>query len=63
MRHSSCQGDITVHFDLLPKGNRNEGAIREYERAENLRLRRWLIRLGLVLPLLGLLAWLFLRAR
>jgi hypothetical protein len=47
-----------MHFDFLPKVAHNEDAVREYERQENLRLRRrlrWLL-LGLPIALLG--AWL-----
>jgi hypothetical protein len=49
-----------MHFDTLPKDTRNEDAIREYEQAENRRIRRWLFRVLLLLPLIGLLTWFFL---
>ncbi len=52
-----------MHFDFLPKVTHNEDAIREYEREENRRIKRWLKRLTLLAPIILLLAWLFLRLR
>ena len=52
-----------MHFDFLPKVTHNEDAVREYERDENSRIRRWLIRLVIFLPLVGFLVWLFFRLR
>jgi hypothetical protein len=52
-----------MHFDMLPKDTRNEEAIREYEQAENRRIRRWAIRLLLLLPLLGGLVWVLFHVR
>ncbi len=52
-----------MHFDFLPRVTHNEEAIREYERAENQRIKRWLKRLALLVPLILLLAWLILHIR
>ena len=48
-----------MHFDFLPKVTHNEEAIRELERAENRRIRRWLRRLIIALPLILLIVWLY----
>ncbi len=52
-----------MHFDFLPKVTHNEDAIRELEREENQRIKRWLKRLALLIPAILLLAWLLLRSR
>ncbi len=52
-----------MHFDFLPKVTHNEDAIREYERGENQRIKRWLKRLALLIPFILFLIWLLLRSR
>ncbi len=52
-----------MHFDFLPKVTHNGDAIREYERGENQRIKRWLKRLAFFLPAVLLLAWLLLHFR
>ncbi len=52
-----------MHFDFLPKVTHNEDAIREYERRENQRIKRWLKRLALLIPLILLIAWFLVRYR
>jgi hypothetical protein len=46
-----------MHFDFLPKVIHNEDAIRELERQENLRIRRWLRRVLIALPIIAALVW------
>jgi hypothetical protein len=48
-----------MHFDFLPKVTHNEDAVREYEREENHRIRRWLKRLVIALPFILLIVWLY----
>jgi hypothetical protein len=51
-----------MHFDFLPKVIHNEDAIREYEREESGRVKRWVKRFVLAaIPVLVLVAWLILR--
>jgi len=52
-----------MHFDFLPKVTHNEDAVREYEREENLRIRRWLKRTVVTFPLILLLVWLYFHFR
>ena len=52
-----------MHFDFLPKVTHNEDAVREYERQENLRIRRWLKRTVATVPLILLLVWLYFHFR
>ena len=48
-----------MHFDFLSKVAHNEDAVREYERQENLRIRRWLKCLLIALLMIGLLVGIF----
>ena len=52
-----------MHFDFLPKVTHNDDAIRQYEQEESRRIKRWLKRLLILLPVILILAWLFLRSR
>jgi hypothetical protein len=52
-----------MHFDFLPKSTHNEDAIREYEHEESRRIKRWLKRLFILLPLILLLAWFVFHSR
>ncbi len=47
-----------MHWESLPKVTHNEDAVREYERAESRRIKRWLLRLVIALPILILIGWL-----
>jgi len=47
-----------MHWEELPKTNRNEEAIREYERAENRRIAIFLRRAAWIIPLVLLILWL-----
>lgn len=52
-----------MHFDFLPKVTHNEDAVREYERDENRRIKRWVKRFAIFLPIVLLIAWLVLHLR
>jgi hypothetical protein len=54
---------VSYALRFSAQGYANEDAIREYERRENQRIKRWLKRLALFVPLIVFLAWLLLHLR